>query len=93
MELDHVFIFTTKPKQVASTLQEFGLRERTSNIHLGQGTACKRFFFHIIWNWPGWLMRRKLKALLLRKPNYGNGRNTTSLTIALLAFALEAQVI
>lgn len=46
MELDHVFIFTQEPEQVANSLQEFGLGEGTPNIHPGQGTACRRFFFH-----------------------------------------------
>ncbi|MES2796603.1 MAG: VOC family protein [Bacteroidota bacterium] len=46
MELDHIFIFTKEPDQVAKVLQEFGLTEGTSNIHKGQGTACRRFFFH-----------------------------------------------
>ena len=45
MELDHVFIFTGWPQQVASSLRQFGLTEGSPNTHPGQGTACKRFFF------------------------------------------------
>ncbi len=45
MELDHIFIFTHHAEQVASTLQSFGLSEGTANVHPGQGTACRRFFF------------------------------------------------
>jgi hypothetical protein len=45
MELDHVFIITASPQQVAYALQEFGLTEGTPNTHPGQGTACRRFFF------------------------------------------------
>ncbi|QHV95668.1 VOC family protein [Spirosoma endbachense] len=45
MELDHIFIFTHQAEQVASTLQSFGLSEGTANVHPGQGTACRRFFF------------------------------------------------
>ena len=46
MELDHVFIFTQEHERLASSLQEFGLIEGTANVHSGQGTACRRFFFH-----------------------------------------------
>lgn len=46
MELDHIFIFTQEPEQVVRSLQQFGLTEGTSNIHPGQGTACRRFFFY-----------------------------------------------
>ena len=45
MELDHLFIFTHQPQQAATALQSFGLTEGTTNVHLGQGTACRRFFF------------------------------------------------
>ncbi|GAB3716278.1 VOC family protein [Spirosoma flavus] len=45
MELDHIFIFTHRAQQVASSLQVFGLSEGTANVHPGQGTACRRFFF------------------------------------------------
>lgn len=45
MELDHIFIFTHQAQQVARTLQTFGLSEGSANVHPGQGTACRRFFF------------------------------------------------
>lgn len=45
MELDHIFIFTDSPAQVANSLDRFGLTEGTPNIHAGQGTSCRRFFF------------------------------------------------
>ncbi|QHW00082.1 VOC family protein [Spirosoma endbachense] len=45
MELDHIFIFTHQAQQVATALQSFGLSEGTANLHPGQGTACRRFFF------------------------------------------------
>lgn len=45
MELDHIFIFTDSPAQVANSLDQFGLTEGTPNIHPGQGTSCRRFFF------------------------------------------------
>ena len=45
MELDHIFIFTSRAEQVATVLQAFGLTEGTANVHPGQGTACRRFYF------------------------------------------------
>jgi len=46
MELDHIFIFTKQPEQAAAALKQFGLTEGGKNMHPGQGTACRRFFFH-----------------------------------------------
>jgi len=46
MELDHIFIFTQKHDRLADSLKAFGLSEGTPNTHSGQGTACRRFFFH-----------------------------------------------
>ena len=46
MELDHLFLFTDTPHEAAGALRAFGLEEGTPNIHPGQGTACRRFFFH-----------------------------------------------
>lgn len=46
MELDHLFIFTDLPEAVAERLKSFGLTEGSPNTHPGQGTACRRFFFH-----------------------------------------------
>jgi hypothetical protein len=39
MEVDHIFIFTEEPGQLADALQKFGLSEGTTNVHPGQGTA------------------------------------------------------
>src|SRR3712207_2130981 len=44
-ELDHMFICTAVDAPEADLLVAFGLTEGTSNSHLGQGTACRRFFF------------------------------------------------
>jgi hypothetical protein len=44
--LDHVFICTSIGGAEADRLVTFGLIEGTPNVHPGQGTACKRFFFH-----------------------------------------------
>jgi hypothetical protein len=45
-ELDHFFICTDIGAPTANSLVEFGLVEGSSNIHLGQGTSNRRFFFH-----------------------------------------------
>src|SRR6266699_2861774 len=44
--VDHVFICTTINAPGADRLQQFGLVEGPPNQHPGQGTACRRFFFH-----------------------------------------------
>jgi hypothetical protein len=45
MELDHIFIFTQEHDQLADSLKMFGVNEGAPNVHPGQGTACRRFFF------------------------------------------------
>jgi len=44
-EFDHVFICVSCGGGEASALAAFGLVEGTPNVHPGQGTACRRFFF------------------------------------------------
>jgi hypothetical protein len=46
MELDHIFICTDRNARAADVLAGFGLVEGSPNAHPGQGTACRRFFFH-----------------------------------------------
>lgn len=46
MELDHLFLFTHAPEGAAEALRRFGLTEGAPNTHPGQGTSCRRFFFH-----------------------------------------------
>jgi hypothetical protein len=45
IELDHLFICVDNPESAAEQLINFGLVEGTSNVHPGQGTANRRFFF------------------------------------------------
>jgi hypothetical protein len=45
-ELDHLFIATDEGAPAAEELIDFGLTEGTPNVHVGQGTANRRFFFH-----------------------------------------------
>ena len=44
-EFDHIFICVSVGGEEASALAAFGLTEGTPNVHPGQGTACRRFFF------------------------------------------------
>lgn len=46
IELDHLFTFTGVGAPEVERLVEFGLSEGQPNTHPGQGTACRRFFFH-----------------------------------------------
>jgi hypothetical protein len=43
--LDHVFVCTSAGAPAAERLRAFGLQEGPPNLHAGQGTACRRFFF------------------------------------------------
>jgi hypothetical protein len=43
--LDHLFIFTPVGAPEAERLLGCGLTEGERNVHLGQGTASRRFFF------------------------------------------------
>jgi len=46
LELDHVIVCCDVGAPEAATLTAAGLAEGSSNVHLGQGTANRRFFFH-----------------------------------------------
>jgi hypothetical protein len=45
-ELDHIFICTDINAPEADRLISFGLTQGKANIHVGQGTANRCFFFH-----------------------------------------------
>ena len=45
-EFDHLFICTDRNAPAGELLVSAGLLEGSSNIHPGQGTANRRFFFH-----------------------------------------------
>jgi hypothetical protein len=45
MEVDHIFILCSAGGPEADALTCLGLVEGSANSHLGQGTACRRFFF------------------------------------------------
>ena len=46
VELDHLFTLTSRGAPEVERLVAFGLSEGQPNTHPGQGTACRRFFFH-----------------------------------------------
>ncbi|MDC8760520.1 VOC family protein [Janthinobacterium fluminis] len=46
MEIDHIFIRVRRGAPEAEALRQFGLAEGSANVHTGQGTANRRFFFH-----------------------------------------------
>ena len=45
VEIDHIYICTGKNAPQGDLLTQFGLTEGSSNVHPGQGTANRRFFF------------------------------------------------
>lgn len=45
MQIDHIFIFTEAPEAAAEELRAFGLIEGSSRVHVGQGTANRKFYF------------------------------------------------
>src|SRR5262249_52786878 len=44
-QLDHVFLWVSAGGPEAERLAALGLTEGKPNRHVGQGTACRRFFF------------------------------------------------
>ncbi|TAF77497.1 MAG: hypothetical protein EAZ53_02535 [Bacteroidetes bacterium] len=45
MDADHIFIFTDDNGKIADELVKFGLKEGSNRIHVGQGTANRKFYF------------------------------------------------
>ena len=45
MNIDHIFIFTDDKGKIADELVTFGLTEGSNRIHVGQGTANRKFYF------------------------------------------------
>src|SRR4051794_24412182 len=45
LELDHLFLFASVEAPEADRLMSLGLTEGSGNVHPGQGTANRRFFF------------------------------------------------
>jgi hypothetical protein len=47
IDLDHIFILCDAGAPEATALTNIGLVEGPANVHPGQGTACRRFFFQM----------------------------------------------
>jgi Glyoxalase-like domain len=45
MTIDHIFIFTNDKGKAADDLVEFGFREGSNRVHVGQGTTNRKFYF------------------------------------------------
>src|SRR5262245_43773154 len=45
LELDHLFVCCALDAPEADRLVNSGFHEGPSNVHSGQGTSCRRFFF------------------------------------------------
>lgn len=46
MTIDHIFIFANDQGKVADKLVAFGLTEGSNRVHIGQGTANRKFYFN-----------------------------------------------
>ena len=46
LQLDHIFVCCDSQAPEAEALLSLGLKEGSGNVHPGQGTANRRFFFH-----------------------------------------------
>ncbi|NJL47646.1 MAG: VOC family protein [Leptolyngbyaceae cyanobacterium SM2_5_2] len=81
-ELDHLFIYTTVGAPAAEQLIQFGLTEGSANLHPGQGTANRRFFFHNLMLELLWVHDAAEAQSELTRPTYlwerwaGLGQNT-----------------
>lgn len=54
MQIDHIFIFSKNGGEEANELVEFGFVEGSNRVHIGQGTANRKFYFEnffleIVW--------------------------------------------
>jgi hypothetical protein len=45
MTPDHIFIFTDQQGKIGDQLVEFGLKEGSNRVHVGQGTTNRKFYF------------------------------------------------
>ncbi|PWC09239.1 glyoxalase-like domain protein [Brenneria roseae subsp. americana] len=71
MEIDHIFICSEHNAPIADVLVENGILEGTHNIHPGQGTANRRFFFNNVF----------LEFIYLEEPSYQHKRTSPELDI------------
>ncbi|MBW4618822.1 MAG: VOC family protein [Cyanosarcina radialis HA8281-LM2] len=69
-EIDHLFICTDINAPEADRLVSFGLTEGTPNVHPGQGTANRRFFFHNCMLELLWISDRNEAQSEITRPTY-----------------------
>lgn len=55
LSLDHVFLAVSRGGPEVEPLRAAGFREGPPNVHRGQGTACRRFFFENAYLEFAWL--------------------------------------
>ena len=67
-ELDHVFILVSEGAPEADLLVAFGILEGSSNVHPGQGTANRRFFFHNVMLELAWVSHPDEAQSTLTRP-------------------------
>ncbi len=82
LELDHIFIFVSEGAPEADKLTEFGFSEGEPNVHPGQGTSNRRFFFNNMMLELLWVSNIDEVKSELTRPTMlwerWNGRNNTS---------------
>ena len=96
LELDHVFIFVSEGAPEADGLLKFGFPEGKANVHPGQGTSNRRFFFNNMMLELLWVSNVDEVKSALTKPTMfwerWNGRNkkTSPFGIVLRSSSEEA---
>jgi hypothetical protein len=70
IQLDHLFICTSIDAPAAEQLISFGLTEGEPNVHPGQGTACRRFFFRNAYLELLWVQDPAEAQLALVRPTH-----------------------
>jgi hypothetical protein len=70
IELDHIFVCASHGGGEADALASFGLSEGTPNVHPGQGTACRRFFFRNIYLELLWVTDHAVAQSALVRPTH-----------------------
>ncbi len=78
MEVDHIFIAAKRGAPEAELLRAFGLTEGSANVHPGQGTANRRFFFHNVFLELLWLADAEEAQRPLTQPTMLYERLTTT---------------
>lgn len=95
LELDHVFIFVSEGAPGADGLLNFGFSEGEPNVHPGQGTSNRRFFFSNMMLELLWVSNVDEVKSVLTKPTMlwerwrGRNRNRSPFGIVLRSSSAE----